>query len=169
MTLAKGGLKVKPLEEGSCDPNDLTKPPRPRRSSPEGMVETLQPGQKPTCGVAVHTSTGPSDPIMTVYGQAMTLDEFSKLIVFDVARRVIDKTGVRGIFNFRLRFAVDRPGRVLPRGGVEAAGISPTAPSDPTGPSIFTALQEQLGLKLEASTGPGEFLVIDSIERPTEN
>ena len=62
-------------------------------------------------------------------------------------------TGVAGLFDFHLEFAPD-----------EAAS------DDPAGaPSIFTALQQQLGLKLEAGKGPGEFLVIDRVEKPTEN
>ena len=168
ISVAKGGLKVKPLEEKSCDPPDLTKPMRPARLTPDALTEILQPGEKPTCGRAGHSSYGPADPMMTVHGLAMTLSEFSQLIVFDVGRPVIDKTGITGIFNFHLRFATD-PTRTPPRGGAEPVGNSPAASSDPVGPSIFTAIQEQLGLKLESAKGPGDFLVIDSVERPTEN
>ena len=44
-----------------------------------------------------------------------------------------------------------------------------TQPSDPAGPSIFTAIEEQIGLKLESARGPAEFFIIDAVERPTEN
>jgi uncharacterized protein (TIGR03435 family) len=47
--------------------------------------------------------------------------------------------------------------------------VSPPDPADPAGPSIFTAIQEQLGLKLEPTKGPRDFLVIDHVERPSEN
>jgi uncharacterized protein (TIGR03435 family) len=47
--------------------------------------------------------------------------------------------------------------------------MSPSAPDPAAGPSIFTALQQQLGLKLEPIRGPGEFLVIDQVEKPFAN
>ena len=43
------------------------------------------------------------------------------------------------------------------------------APAEPNGPSLFTALQEQLGLKLESQKGPVETIVIESVEKPSEN
>jgi uncharacterized protein (TIGR03435 family) len=69
---------------------------------------------------------------------------------------IVDKTGLKGLFDFQMQFAPET---------LSTAG----SPSDPCGPSLFTALQEQLGLKLESSKGPVEVLVVDSVSRPTEN
>jgi uncharacterized protein (TIGR03435 family) len=66
-----------------------------------------------------------------------------------VDRPVVDKTGIDGMFDIRLEFSTDD--------------------SDTSLPSIFTAVQEQLGLKLTPDKGPAEVLVIDHIERPSEN
>ena len=71
-------------------------------------------------------------------------------------RMVVDRTGLAGSWDFDLRF--------VPRNrGVDAP------PADPDLPDFFTAVQEQLGLKLESTKGPVEVLVIDSVERPTED
>jgi uncharacterized protein (TIGR03435 family) len=78
-------------------------------------------------------------------------------------RVVVDRTNLPGRFEFTLRFA--RPG-MTPTPTLSIAAPSPS-PDDP--PEIFTALQEQLGLKLEAARAPVDTLVIDHIERPTED
>jgi uncharacterized protein (TIGR03435 family) len=93
----------------------------------------------------------------------MTLTQFGTSLPVD--RPVIDKTGISGMFDMHLEFALDDTTRSAVPQNSPAAALA----DDPSGPSIFTALQEQLGLKLEPSKGPGEFLVIDSIERPSEN
>ena len=83
---------------------------------------------------------------------------------------VVDKTGLKGFFDLRLEFAPDWAA-VGPFGPAGAVGppVAPGTASDPAGPSIFTAVQEQLGLRLESTKGSVEVLVIDSVQKPTEN
>jgi uncharacterized protein (TIGR03435 family) len=74
-------------------------------------------------------------------------------------RMVVDRTGLAGNWEFTLTFAAEQRGQPPP-------GVEPPAP-DPDAPSLFTAIQEQLGLKLESTKGPVDVLVIDSVEQPT--
>jgi uncharacterized protein (TIGR03435 family) len=132
LNVAKNGLKIQPLKEGTCFSPDAGPPP--------------DSDQKP-CGIPF-TRVKPPNMIIDMEG---TLSNLSKLLGVTLGRPVIDKTGVTGQFGFHLEFARDEA----------ASDVS-------AGPSIFTALQE-LGLKLDSAKGPGEFLVIDSVERPSEN
>lgn len=106
-------------------------------------------GDLPVSSCFVVKSGGPLFDILD-----MSLGEFARSVLPIAVkdRPVIDKTGIAGRFDFKLEFATD------------------DASTDPSGlPSIFTAVQEQLGLKLEPTKGMGDYLVIDSIERPSEN
>ena len=87
----------------------------------------------------------------------------------ELGRLVIDETGLKGNYDWTLKWTPDQGGPMFkgPDGGQPSADAPP--PPDSSGPSIFTALEEQLGLKLESRKGPVETLVIDSIERPSEN
>ena len=80
-----------------------------------------------------------------------------------VGRQVIDRTGLTGIYDFALKWMPE------PAIGTSVLGLpqTPQPPADPDAPNIFTALQEQLGLKLEAGRGPVEVVVIDRLEKPT--
>lgn len=82
-----------------------------------------------------------------------------------LGRSVIDKTELQGIYDFRLEWTPEERDGGMMKG---PAGDG-SAPSDNPGASIFTVLQDQLGLKLESTKGPVEILVIDHAERPTEN
>ena len=75
-------------------------------------------------------------------------------------RMVIDKTGLKGTYDFMLKWTPDA--------GM-GAGADAGAATDTSGPSLFTALQEQLGLKLDATKGSVDTIVIDSVEMPSEN
>jgi uncharacterized protein (TIGR03435 family) len=86
-------------------------------------------------------------------------------------RDVIDKTGITGMFDIHLEVSrADLMPRFL-AGGPAGQGdpSTPAIATDSTGPSIFTAIQQQLGLKLESARGPVDVLVIDHIERPAAN
>jgi uncharacterized protein (TIGR03435 family) len=82
------------------------------------------------------------------------MERFIPMLTFWVKRTVVDKTGFHGTFDVDLKWNPDE------------ATANPNAD---TAPSIFTALQEQLGLKLESAKGPVEVLVIDSVSKPSEN
>jgi uncharacterized protein (TIGR03435 family) len=108
--------------------------------------------------------------------KATTMQRFADILKNMVGRKVLDKTGLTGIYDIQLQSAVDMQlgGRgfmvMVPPGAAAPPGAAGPAPSsEPSGPSVFTALQEQLGLKLEADEAPLEHIVIDSVERPTEN
>jgi uncharacterized protein (TIGR03435 family) len=84
-----------------------------------------------------------------------------------LGHHVIDKTGLTGKYDYTLKWDREEDERNMsPEASAGGAGSAPSA-SDSNGPSIFTALQEQLGLKLESQKGPVDVLVIDHAEKPT--
>ena len=144
LALARGGLKLKAFQKGSCVPIDFL-------NLQMSTLESLAPDVH-YCRNAGSEEGG----IVTYEAQGTSLAEFAKIALGNLDRPVINKTGLRGLFNVHLQYTPDRS--------------EPTSEvSGPAGPSIFTALQQQLGLKLVPAKGPGEFLVIDSVERPSEN
>jgi uncharacterized protein (TIGR03435 family) len=95
-----------------------------------------------------------------------TMADFATMISGTAQRVVIDKTGLTGYYDIALTYTP--AGDQLPQGPPPPGAPAPP-PIDPDGPSFFTAIQEQLGLKLENQRGPVEVVVIDSIQQPTEN
>src|SRR5262249_4953822 len=88
-----------------------------------------------------------------------TMESFAYLLTTVLKRKVVDSTGFKDRFDVSLRWTPDPV----------SSGNDGQVPSNTTGPSIFTALQEQLGLKLESSKGPVDVLVVDHVEGPSEN
>jgi uncharacterized protein (TIGR03435 family) len=103
---------------------------------------------------------------MTTGGQLSalggTMEQLARVLLDVTLRTVRDRTGVTGSFDFRLSWT---PDQATP--GVTRDAGDP--PPDPSGPSIFTALQEQLGLKLRSERGPVEILAIDHVGKPSSN
>jgi bla regulator protein blaR1 len=94
----------------------------------------------------------------------------TRILAHSVGRPVIDQTGLTGKYDFKLEWTPDQnqPGGLGGPGPGPDGALRPP-PVDPNGPSIFTAIEEQLGLKLESQKGPVEMLTIDAVEKPSEN
>jgi uncharacterized protein (TIGR03435 family) len=138
---AKGGIKLQAWAEGSCT-----------------VVEPGQPAPRATAGRGVPRTCG--NNIVSPKGQNMEwtayrIDMPRLIMVLSsiMGNRVVDNTGYTGTFDLHLEWA---------------RSDAPSTDADGAGLSIFAALQ-QLGLKLESGRGPVEMLVIDHVERPTEN
>ena len=116
-------------------------------------------GDLQASGTTVNSGNG----LIEVQGSnsvALLAEELAK----NVGRVVVDKSGLEGRYDLSLKWAPDGGAA----SGSSASGQTPSVP-DSSGPSIFTALQEQLGLKLESQKGPVQVLVIDHVEMPSEN
>jgi uncharacterized protein (TIGR03435 family) len=147
LTVTRAGARLKPFQEGTCVPVDYAQDPLPQPA-----------GQAPFCQNRIR-NTGANLRAMHMPGA--TVRTFCELLGVMLGRPIIDQTGIKGRFDFYVEFAIDQstPGFVSGAAPGEAA----------LGVSIFTAVQEQLGLKLQSTKGPGEFLVIDHVEKPSGN
>ena len=132
------------------------------RGAPPPMPPLGDPKAPPACGFG---RVGIGD--VAVSGR--TIAQFVTTLSEWVGSPVIDKTGLTGLYDFTLKSSPEGIRVPGPLGATLSLRIAqaPAAPVDPDAPSLATALQEQLGLKLESARGPVEVVVIDRLERPT--
>ncbi|HUA19398.1 MAG TPA: TIGR03435 family protein [Bryobacteraceae bacterium] len=138
--------------EGDCGPR------------PQGLPPPLEPGKMPSppCG-GMFMFPG------HISGQKVPMSQLVDILSRFSGRIVIDQTNLTAKYDIDLQYTPD-PGQFPgPPPGGGPPGAPPLPPVDPNGPSLFTALQEQLGLKLESQKGQVEMIVIDHVERPSEN
>ena len=108
--------------------------------------------KQPICVLNVQFAAG------SITGIGVSMPQLARNLMGALGRTVVDETGFAGTYDMELGFAPD-PDQSVPG--------APAAPVDPDAPSLVTALQEQLGLKLEPGRAPVQMLVIDRVERPT--
>jgi len=137
---AKGGPKLSPADPKACVVMGPNAPPPPARAPNEPAPMA--------CGTFF---TGPN----SLDGRTLSPAGLANTLSIIVGRPVIDKTGLAGTFDIHLEFTPE--------------GTSLTAQNATDDPSIFTAIQQQLGLRLESQKAPGEVLVIDHVEKPDAN
>jgi uncharacterized protein (TIGR03435 family) len=146
LVVAKSGkLKLSPDQT----PVDPTAPQTPSPSGPaRGSFRSIG---KPS----------PTALTLVISGTAIRMDAFIGMLRQYAGRPLIDKTGLSGLYDFELQFDM--------ASGAPATNAGAPAASEPNIFPVFTALQEQLGLKLESAKAQLEVLVIDSVQKPSEN
>jgi uncharacterized protein (TIGR03435 family) len=147
LTVAKGGPKLTASQPSAA--------PAPPPNLPPGAVVRNYPTDGPPRGGMMRMS-GPGNLTVT----AMTMTQLANMLSQQLHKTVVDQTGLTGTYDFTLQWTPDNL-PASPTGDAQAP--------EPSGPTIFTAVQEQLGLKLESTKGPVKTLVIDHIEPPSEN
>jgi len=149
LVIAKNGPKLK-----ESKPDDAAPAAPATRGGPGGR------GGRGGRGMSIMGRGGP------LVGQSVPIKFLVDLLSAILGRPISDKTGLTGTYDFTLQWTPDE-NQSSPGGAPN--GPPPPAPADTTGPSLFTAIQEQLGLKLESGKGPVEIIVIDHVERPSGN
>jgi bla regulator protein blaR1 len=159
LTVSKDGLKLKavnPPPVGSSQRPDAAPQGKQPPVRPEGASGSISPPPG-----AVLAAPG------TIIGSAVGMDQIVTLLGRLMDRPVIDETGLKGYFDVRLQYDPETTPR--PAFGAGPTAGSTLAPMTTGDPSIFTAIQEQLGLKLESTKKPVDVLVIDSAQEPSGN
>ena len=151
LSAAKSGLKLPPPKQANCAGAGGDGPP--------------MPGEAP-CGRIVMTFSAGGARML---GAQVPMAELLRVLSNVLARTVVDRTGFTGLFDVRLEFSPDSSLGGLPTPAGADDPRVPTIPADPNHPGIFAALQQQLGIRVEAAKGPVEVVVIDRVERPSEN
>jgi uncharacterized protein (TIGR03435 family) len=155
LSVAKGGLKIKPMKDGECSTAPSHVPMAPLAAAADHVL--------PTCGVS---SGGPDGASWRNQHGGVSIDRVAMALSSDLGAKVIDRTGVTDRFIFTWVYGPDdRTPRTRQR--LDAAMTDKLTP--PAAPDIFTALEEQVGLHLAPIEGPRPYLVVDHIDRPTND
>jgi len=154
LVVAKGGPKMKASEVQPPPPD--AKPPDPGKPDGPGAQRPQQRRMLRFMGRG-HLEAEGSDTQM-----------LARVLSQQLGRTVTDKTGLKGIYDYTLQWTPDDAPPPMP-GGADGGAPRNDSGSDAVGPSLFTAVQEQLGLKLESTKGMADVIVIDHIDLPSEN
>jgi uncharacterized protein (TIGR03435 family) len=148
LVVAKGGPKLKPSAAAPPSPDGA-----PSGSAPQQRRGIMMNGRGELTG---------TDTPMSLLADIISHQREAE------GRVVLDKTGLAGNYDWTLHFTPESPAPMFK--GADADTPHDRGPGpDASGPSLFTALQEQLGLKLEPQKGSVETIVIDSVEKPSQN
>jgi uncharacterized protein (TIGR03435 family) len=132
------------------------------------MLTPPGPNEKPVCTISMRPTPVPNGPpLLTLRAGGQPIQMLVNQISSTLNKRVVDRTGLTGLYDFELELSIRAQMPLTTQAAGSGSGAAPAAPID-DGPTVFDAVRD-LGLKLETEKGPVEHLVIDSVEKPTED
>lgn len=173
LVVGKDGLKIKPSEDQSgtnpagVNPPALCAPPPQIPPAPAPPRTTPFDPTRERGFLSMQYAAASA----TASGNAVQLRSLMTVLRLDSGRPIIDKTNLKELYDFKLRFRTDRMTTPFSAGGPLAPPTDPNAPpaaADPV-PALADALPQQLGLKLEPGKAQIEVLVVESAQKPKEN
>jgi uncharacterized protein (TIGR03435 family) len=150
---------VAPPRDGRPGPRLRATPPA---TAEYCAAQQLPEGKRPPVDAAIG-NCGVGQSIGTVRGRDIPLTMLWRFVSQQAGRAIVDRSGLTGNYDFDLTWTPEMFANRATPAVVNGNTI------DPNGPSLFTALQEQLGLKLDPQRGPVDVLVIERLTRPSEN
>jgi uncharacterized protein (TIGR03435 family) len=143
LVVAKGGLKMT-ADDG--------------QSTPPSPVSGTDTAWAPTPGT-IWSRAGGRSGLQSIEGRAVPMERIVQSLRSHSDRPIVDRTDLKGLYTFKIQWSVEDSGQ----------GDSPLVRMNPSvGPAFFTAVQEQLGLRLESTRGPVDFLVIKNVQKPDD-
>ena len=156
-------MKVSASECGGLEEQTQKRLEALAKDGPAAMLKALTAGPMP-CAIMPAGVPGAGGAGFGMRGNGQPMESLVRLITPALDRLVVDQTGLTGLYDWELHFDPEVFRRLAGQAGLNLAPV-PQVPSD--SPSLMTAIQEQLGLKLEARRGPVDHLVIEHVEAPT--
>lgn len=155
LVVGKGGPKFKEASKDAAVKSNDEILPKDKNDLPVGYERTIH-------GYRMLMKSGQ----VKIHADGESMQELASSLWSVAGRPVLDRTGLTGEYEFDLTFAAEIPGT---RPASPPSSVA-SAPEGDAGPSLFSAVQEQLGLRLESKKGPVDSIVIDHLEKaPTEN
>ena len=132
-----------------------------------GALQSLmgRPGENKPCSITQVPPSASNPGALTMQARGQSLDLLALVLTQLTGRPVVNKTGLTGAYDYDVTIDLQTIVGIYQQLGLNV----PVPPNLPEGPSLMTSLQENLGLKLDSSRGPGSVLVIDSAELPVSD
>jgi uncharacterized protein (TIGR03435 family) len=164
------GQDLKPSTSDCSKPNEeQAKQLESLTSGNQSAALAVLKGEPVKCGVTPRMPTTPTPgtlPMIGMHGDGQSMEVLVQMLKQLTGRLIVDKTGLTGLYDFDIQIDMQTMLAAASNLGVNVpVAATNLPPSD--GPSLLTALQEQLGLKLDSQRGPVEVIVIDSVEKPS--